>query len=424
LTGLPERIKQLKITLQGGACGSLARESQFVFAYDRDDAAQPAVSYLMPPTKLVYQRGDLFPVMDQNLPEGFLLSQLRGRFPKQQLTPMHLLALMGDNAIGRLGFQSTAGPRPIGAGTMTKEQLLRTKLSATTFKELVDAYLGVGMGVSGMQPKIMIPGRATVPIPNLIVKAGAADYPGICANEYLCLKAAHRAQIPTATAELSDDGQLLVIDRFDIEESGERLGFEDIASLMGLCVRDALSDRKYQGSYEQIADVLKALQMPAVELHRFFEQVAFSIMVRNGDGHLKNFGILYGGAIKGAQLAPMFDVLSTAIYRYQRITGGEDLEDKTLALKLRRGDKTRSYPTTDELIQFGRTACGVARPEQALQRIAAAMVETLHEANTDERIPPALLEQVKSAWAPGLECAAEIRNAKPPGPRRGGSAPL
>jgi serine/threonine-protein kinase HipA len=120
----------------------------------------------------------------------------------------------------------------------------------------------------------------------------------------------------------------------------------------------------------------------------------------------------------------MFDVLSTAIYRYQRITGGEDLEDKTLALKLRRGDKTRSYPTTDELIQFGRTACGVARPEQALQRIAAAMVETLHEANTDERIPPALLEQVKSAWAPGLECAAEIRNAKPPGPRRGGSAPL
>lgn len=68
-------------------------------------------------------------------------------------------------------------------------------------------------------------------------------------------------------------------------------------------------------------------------LDRFFEQVAFSIMVRNGHAHLKNFGLLYRSA-SDIWLAPMFDVVTTAIYRYQPFNGGPELEDKTLALKL------------------------------------------------------------------------------------------
>jgi len=408
VSALPERIKQIKVNLQGAACGTLVRESQYVFSYDRDDAGQPGVGFLMPPSTLVYRRGDLFPVMDQNLPEGFLLAQLRARFPKQPLTPMHLLALMGDNAIGRLGYRQLTGDAAPGkVALLDKASLLRTRVTPQVLADLVDAYLSVGVGVSGMQPKIMVPDRATVPIPSLIVKFGAASYPGICANEYLCLRAAHRAGIRTAEAALSDDGELLVIDRFDLEGDGTRLGFEDIASLMGLCVRDTLSDRKYQGSYEAIADVLKLIQMPATELQHFFEQVALSIMVRNGDGHLKNFGVLYGEPPTQARLAPLFDVLSTAIYRYERIGGGQELEDKTLALKLRRGDKTRTYPTTRELLQFGRVVCGVARPEAVLHRIAEAMTSTLDEATRDDRIKPDLLEQLRSAWEPGRWYAIE-----------------
>ena len=33
----------------------------------------------------------------------------------------------------------------------------------------------------------------------------------------------------------------------------------------------------------------RQLQLHSDNLHRFFEQVAFSVMVRNGDAHLKNF---------------------------------------------------------------------------------------------------------------------------------------
>jgi serine/threonine-protein kinase HipA len=41
---------------------------------------------------------------------------------------------------------------------------------------------------------------------------------------------------------------MLLVDRFDIDANGDRIGFEDVASLMGLRVRDTLSDRKYHWS--------------------------------------------------------------------------------------------------------------------------------------------------------------------------------
>ena len=89
---------------------------------------------------------------------------------------------------------------------------------------------------------------------------------------------------------------MLILERFDVVtyDDGrlERLGFEDIAALAGLRVRDVLPDRKYQGSYQRVAELLRQLQLHSSNLHRFFEQVALCIMVRNGDAHLKNFGVL------------------------------------------------------------------------------------------------------------------------------------
>lgn len=127
-------------------------------------------------------------------------------------------------------------------------------------------------------PGRCVAGRPTVPIPipTLIVKAGSPAYPGLAANEFLCLQAARRAGIRTPAFDLSHDGQLLLLVRFDIEADGQRLGFEDIASLMGLRVRDTLSDRKYHGSYERVAEVLRLLRLAEGDLHRFFAQVAFS----------------------------------------------------------------------------------------------------------------------------------------------------
>jgi serine/threonine-protein kinase HipA len=79
----------------------------------------------------------------------------------------------------------------------------------------VAAYLSTGAGIAGMQPKIMVPERPTVPIPTLIVKAASPRYPGLCANELMCLSAAQRAGVEVPGFALPDDGQMVVLDRFE-----------------------------------------------------------------------------------------------------------------------------------------------------------------------------------------------------------------
>jgi serine/threonine-protein kinase HipA len=407
---LPDKIAQLQVSVGNAASGQLIKRSIYEFRYLDPRPDQACVALLMPASaQATWQDGALFAVMDQHLPEGDLFMRLRQLFPKQPMTPMHLLALVGANSIGRLGYRlpdaAPAAPSP----TMDRAALLKTAFTPEVFDELVQAYLSTGAGIAGMQPKIMVPDRPTVPVPSLIVKAASPAYPGLAANEYLCLKAAQRAGISTSTFELSDDGQMLVLDRFDLaagpDESIERLGFEDVAALAGLRVRDVLSDRKYQGSYQRVAEMLKQLQLPRENLHRFFEQLAFTIMVRNGDGHLKNFGVLYRSD-RDAWLSPMFDVVTTSIYRYRRYDGGPELEDRSLALKLFAGrHQTKAYPTTEELIHFGRKVCELSAPHEVLQRIATAMHEVLVEARGDMRIPAELLEQMDAAWQSGLSYA-------------------
>jgi serine/threonine-protein kinase HipA len=408
---LPDKIRLLEVAIGDAEhAGQLLKASTYEFRYLDPDPDQAAVALLMPPKEgLTWQDGDLFAPMDQHLPEGDLFMRIREMFPKQPLTPMHLLALVGRNGIGRLGYRLpelpvAASPRPI-----SKEELLKTNYTPEVFNELVAAYLSTGAGIAGVQPKIMVPDRPTIPVPSLIVKAAGPAYPGLAVNEYLCLSAARRAGLAVASCALSDDGQMLILDRFDLVPHGdghvERLGFEDIAALAGLRVRDVLSDRKYQGSYQRIAELLRQLQLHSDNLHRFFEQVAFSIMVRNGDAHLKNFGVLYRSAAE-IWLAPMFDVVTTSIYKYTQYQGGPELEDRTLALKLFAGKhQTKAYPTTDELHDFGRRVCGVTQPARTLEAIAAAMHQTLEEAKRDSRVPAELLVKMRDTWEVGMNYA-------------------
>jgi len=404
---LPEKLRQLQVAIGDNAhAGQLLKASTYEFRYLDADPAQPSVALLMPASeRLTWQDGDLFPPMDQNLPEGDLFMKIRQLFPKQPMTPMHLLALVGRNGIGRLGYSLPDMPEPTAPRTLSKAELLQTRYTPELFNELMAAYLSTGAGIAGMQPKIMVPDRPTVPIPSLIVKAASPAYPGLAANEFLCLSAARRAGIETPGFDLSHDGQMLILDRFDLVTHAdgriERLGFEDIAALAGLRVRDVLSDRKYQGSYQRVAELLNLLQLPHENLYRFFEQVAFSVMVRNGDAHLKNFGVLYRSPAD-AWLAPMFDVVTTAIYRYARYDGGPELEDRTLALKLFAGRHgSRAYPTTEELMRFGSKVCRVSRPQEVLGCIASAMQETMNDARQDARIPAALRTRMAEVWAWG-----------------------
>ena len=97
--------------------------------------------------------------MDMNLPEGYLFMQIREFFPKQTITPMHLLALMGNNGIGRLGYRLPDEKTPTHSAVVNKADLLASGNGPALFQDLMRAYLSTGAGISGIQPKIMVPDR-------------------------------------------------------------------------------------------------------------------------------------------------------------------------------------------------------------------------------------------------------------------------
>ncbi len=140
----------------------------------------------------------------------------------------------------------------------------------------------------------------------------AAEYPELAANEYFCLQAAKAFGFPVPHFELSDDGAALVIDRFDLTETGY-LGFEDFCVLNGFGTA-----QKYKGSYEMRLFKRAREFLPTSEgqaaAKQLFRLLVLNCAIRNGDAHLKNFGILYDGVEGQARLAPVYDLVTTAAY--------------------------------------------------------------------------------------------------------------
>ncbi|MFJ2685820.1 type II toxin-antitoxin system HipA family toxin [Pseudomonas sp. NPDC087342] len=398
------RVRQLNVITPQGLSGELSKGSQFSFAYDAADAPKE-VSLVMPydPTPAV--SNVLHPIFDMNVPEGFLADQIKRRMAKHmQVDEMRLLSVIGGNQIGRLTYQN-----PVEASVSVRAQVgLQEILSADTsqgvFDFLVDTYFE--SGISGVQPKVLVPdldkltgSRKTMLSSDLIVKSGADEYAHLAQNEFLCLEAARLAGLETPPFWLSESGDLFVMERFDLSESG-RLGFEDMAVLLGLN-KDPHDNYKYSQSYETLAAVIGQVCVhgdPLRELERFFSSVCLSVMVRNGDAHLKNFGVIYThpDARETVQLAPVFDVTTTTVYDNYNPKSGRSLVDRTLAIKM---NKVKTYPDRQQLIEFGRKHCAVDKPSLIIERIAEAMTEAL--AVNQGRVDGELLSAMQVEWDAG-----------------------
>lgn len=113
--------------------------------------------------------------------------------------------------------------------------------------------------------------------------------------------------------------------------------------------------------------------------------------------------------------AHTWDVLTISIYRYARFGTCEEIKDHTMTLKLRRGDKTRTYPLAKEPLDFGLSACGVARAHEFIPQAAEPMAATLSAVQHDERIPKGLITNIQEAWGHGFALAREIASLPKPG---------
>ena len=401
------KIKQLDVHTPQGYAGELRRESQFVFNYATIDTTCE-ISLTMPLRAKSYSGNVLPPVFSMSLPEGFLAQRIVQRLAKfEQVDDMRLLAVTGHNAIGRPSCRMPGQEPTSRKADVGLRQLLSERATNALFEHLLEQYIDAG--ISGVQPKVMIPNadrlvdeHATLWQPDLIVKSGGDEYPWLAVNEYLCMDAARRANLDVPAFWLSDDGTLFVMERFDLD-GGHHLGFEDMAVLMNQ-PREPTGRYKYRQSYEAITRFIAAYcrENTTESLQRFYAYLVLSVMVRNGDAHLKNFGLLYEHPRAASpRLAPLYDVVTTSAYDDVNVHTGAIETDRTMALKL---NKSHSYPDRAALLAFGRNDCQVASPEKVIECIGQAMSEAWDASR--HRLPADFARRLHDEWDGGRRAVA------------------
>lgn len=137
-------------------------------------------------------------------------------------------------------------------------------------------------------------------------------------NEGFCMALAEVMQLKPAKSQVRSvlGRQFLLVERYDrlanAQGQRQRLHQEDFCQALGV-----VPEMKYQNEggpdLAQCFDLVRRVTRPsAPHILRMLDYVIFNALVGNHDAHAKNFSLLYAG--KSAVLAPLYDVLSTAVY--------------------------------------------------------------------------------------------------------------
>ncbi len=351
-------VKERLVGVLGPATGGA-----YTFTYLPGTPPEDLVSLTMPVRleSYTWSRG-LPPFFLMNLPEGFQKDLVRAKLgPHAEVTDPGLLALTGNRTIGRVRVL----PHGQNLTHATHELSLSTLLATSGSREHLLQYLkaGIADGVSGVMPKTLTE-KATAMLGEYIVKTGPTGYPGLAVNEYLCLEVARRAGLTVPTAELSRDGQVLVVRRFDRPESGEWFAVEDFCALKGL---DPAS--KYSGSLEDLAKLPLTYvrgELQGENARKRYTLLLLNYAVRNADAHLKNFALTYTSTANVA-LSPVYDIVTVTVYPEH----ADDIPGLTIAGKKvwRAGKFLRQYGAT-------RLSLTATQMNHCIEGVQAAITET------------------------------------------------
>jgi len=293
-----------------------------VLTYHASTPTDAFVSLTMPVRTESYVWDDtLHPVFQMNLPEGYLLQVLQEQLgPQITASPMALLSVIGRNMVGRIQVAAAGAKLDEPTQPVEVAELLQGDNSEEAFAELVRQH--AASGVSGVVPKFLdtqsedagrgaVHKKTTLLTHRHIIKGSTGRLPYITLNEHLCMQVAARV-LPTARTELSQDGNALVVHRFDVNDNGQlRLGMEDFCALLGL--RPAA---KYETTWERVARAVRDHVPGATQLETF-RQLATTLLLtyalRNADCHAKNLALLYASRAD-VHLSPAYDMITTVAY--------------------------------------------------------------------------------------------------------------
>ena len=345
-----------EVKLWGRTIGAISLEDGGRFAaFEYDPAfARSSIEVspiTMPLSGRVYVFPDLPPVTFHGLP-GLLADSLPDKFgnalidtwlatqgrKSESFNAVERLCYTGSRGMGALEFAPAIGPKPQPAKhieidslvKLTSEVLSHRKNLKATFaserrKNALNDILRVGTSAGGARAKAVIAwNRETNEVRSGQIAAGAGfdywllkfdgvtgnkdkeleDPKGYGAIEYAYYLMAKEAGINMSECRLLEENKRrhFMTRRFDRLEGGEKLHMQSLCAL-------AHFDFNQAGAYayEQAFFAIRQLNLPMADVEEQFRRMAFNIVARNQDDHVKNIAFLMDKTGRWS-LAPAFDV--------------------------------------------------------------------------------------------------------------------
>jgi len=405
---------KLDVQVQGKNVAQLFRErDEYVLKYNADAGAGDYVSLTMPVRETPWKwPRDLHPFFRQNLPEGYLLNVIREEFgPHLDGTDLSLLAVIGGMGIGRV----TVTPEGVAPGTelapLQVEDLLTGQNSTDYFASLVRKYARAA--ISGAVPKFIAPeisgsashaplGKSTLRTSRHIIKGSDDNTPFLGFNEFYTMRVLERLHVAkVAKTRMSDDGRVLIVDRFDVDENGLPIyGLEDACGLLGLPPHE-----KYNATAEKVLNATRPYltgSADRAQMMQFGWLLLCNYVVRNADCHAKNIALYYT-SLSDVAYTPAYDIVTTQAYpRFASNPPGLSIDGR------------KTWAIGKSLERFFNTRLGIAPREYAemVERLCESAVAVSHEiveAANNETQWHGIAKQMLHAWNEGM---ASIRSSK------------
>jgi serine/threonine-protein kinase HipA len=337
----------------------------------------------------------------------------RGREP-ESFSAVERLCYIGRRGMGALEFKPTRGPRParshtvdigalveLAAEVMAARADLAVSLRQPGKRDALREILRVGTSAGGARPKALIalnPETGEVRSGQLDAEPGFEQWilkfdgvadssrdlgttGGYGAIELAYARMAKRAGIEMTESRLLEEGgrRHYMTRRFDRTADGGKLHMQSLAALAHLDYNQLGAN-----SYEQAFQVIRRLGLPRAAVEQQFRRMAFNVVARNQDDHVKNIAFLMDRAGEWS-LSPAFDLIYAHnpggrwTARHQMSINGKldgfAVEDLRAVAKLAALKRGQAEGILDEVTaavrQWPKIAAEVGIEEDRVARIAA-----------------------------------------------------
>jgi len=205
--------------------------------------------------------------------------------------------------------------------TLTQPQL-EAMVAELPRRPLLAGEDGLRLSLAGAQDKlpVVVDGEAiSLPLGNTpsthIIKPEPERFPGLVANEVLCIKLAGSVglNVPDVTSLTIGGKPCIIVARYDrVRTDGKmtvRLHQEDFCQALG-----HPPEHKYQQEGGPLVrDCIAMLRdwstTPVLDIRALVDGLIFNMLIGNADAHGKNYSMLYRRGLR--RLAPFYDLVAT-----------------------------------------------------------------------------------------------------------------